>query len=454
VPLSEQVLLLYLATEDLLREIEIDRVREFERAFREAARDTLADLLARIEKVTGNRVRIVDKFGREDSQVLAKRISLDLRKKTFWEAVDAVCAAASVRFNSIDDGVLRLSTEGSQFDKIEPIGKPAVVGAFRVFAGYDDFFENAVIVIRSEPRVGPPQLKGYQAQVTLPDGKQIDYEPKFLQATPNVLTGDLKLKIDPNPSLPEVAHKAQQIKLEARLAVASGFKEYTSPPLGTLTPKTVKVGQGTVLVNHANVASQPYNRPALAVKLVARGLSDKLNDVVLVAEAGNQVKSFAGGAGGVSGSSDKKQTASMYYRASEISGNPGRCRLVFQVPGEGEKTIGPLADLTPKPISAGAMTLRITEAKGGEQSGQDFEVIIDSDSFVPSSKQVALVGTGGQPVEPRGENPFGSSIRLWFDPAKLPGRPESYRLRVQAPTKVTEHVLEATFNDVPLTEEE
>ena len=48
-PLAQQVLLLNVAASDVFQEVPVDRVREFERQFREAARERLGDLLARIE---------------------------------------------------------------------------------------------------------------------------------------------------------------------------------------------------------------------------------------------------------------------------------------------------------------------------------------------------------------------------------------------------------------------
>jgi len=50
VPLAEQALVLHLAASDVLMDVPLERVREFERRFRAAARERLSELLARIEE--------------------------------------------------------------------------------------------------------------------------------------------------------------------------------------------------------------------------------------------------------------------------------------------------------------------------------------------------------------------------------------------------------------------
>ncbi|MCK4375698.1 MAG: F0F1 ATP synthase subunit alpha, partial [Candidatus Brocadiae bacterium] len=53
IPLAEQALLLHLATLDVLMEVPLERVREFEGQFRQAAREHLGDLLARVAEGQG-----------------------------------------------------------------------------------------------------------------------------------------------------------------------------------------------------------------------------------------------------------------------------------------------------------------------------------------------------------------------------------------------------------------
>ncbi len=411
-----------------------------------ASGQPVGSVLARIEKATGNRVRIVDQFGGDDEQILSKRVSLNLQEKSFWEAVDAVTAAAGVKFRRLKDGTLELSTEVPRFAEIKVVGTPIVVGAFQVYPGFDDFFGHAMIVVRPEPRFGELQVRGYQAEITLPDGKQIQYKPDFMFSTSNVHTGELTLRI--KPDLPKGTKKAQEIKFEARLAIASDWKPFTLPPLGELVPKPTKVGSGTVYVTQAELTGKPPDRQRYAVKLVAEGLTFDLKNVVLVDTAGNRVKSSGGGGS----KQNNQQEVYLSFIRSKISGDPGKCHLAFEVPGTGEKTIGPLGELAPKSAPAGATIVRITRVGIEKQSDitDDFAVRIDFDGFPPSRERVALVGGATQPLEPRGWGGSGKMAHFSFDSSKLRGRPQSYRLRLQAPTKVTEHVLRATFSDVPL----
>ncbi len=420
-----------------------------------AVEQPVSSVLAQIEKATGNRINIVDKFGRDDEDILSKRISIDLQEKPFWEAVDAVTAAAGVKFFGIDDGTLELSTEGPQFDKIEVLGDSIVVGAFQMYPGYDSFFEHAMIVIRPEPRLGELQVRSYQAEITLPDGKQIQHKPDFMFRTSSSHTGELTLQIDADDlDLPQGTKKAREIKIEANLAVASEFKTFTLPPLSQLVPKPVTVGKGVIYVTKTEVDNRSPDRPMFAVALRAEGLAFELEDIVLVDAAGKRVESF--GASGMG--QENLQEVSMSFPLAKISGEPGKCQLAFNVPGTGEKTIGPVADLAPKSAPAGASVIRIVGAKMTKKSnmgdGESFEVRIEFEGFPASPNDVTLVGPNGQPLEPNGWGGGGNMAQFWFDPAQIEGKPESYRLKIQAPTKVTEHVLRATFNDVPLIKDE
>ncbi len=418
-----------------------------------ASGQPVGSVLAQIEKATGNRIRIVDQFGRDDEKILAKRVSLDLQAKPFWEAIDAVAASAGVKVRALSNGTLELSTEGPQFDRIKVLGATTVVGAFQVYPGFDDFFEQAMIIVRPEPRFGEPQLRGYQAEITLPDGKQIQYKPGFMFNTSNVHTGELTLRIDTDDlNVPEGTKKARGIKVEARLAVASDPKAFTLPPLGELVPRPVTVDKGTVYVTRAESPSKSPEEQMFEVELLAEGLTFELKDIVLIDAAGNRVESFGHGGS----KQDDRQDVSLSFQRQEISGDPGKCRLAFQVPGTGEKTIGPLGDLAAKSAPAGVTLVRVTRANMMKQSDgtESFEVRIEFDGFPASREQVALVGEATQPLKPQGWGGGGNMAQFEFDAAQIRGKAESYRLKLEAPTKVTEHVLNATFTDVPLAKDE
>jgi hypothetical protein len=409
----------------------------------------VSSVLAQIEKATGNRIRVVNEFGGEDEQILAKRVSVNLQDKSFWDAVDAVTAAAGVKFRTIDDGELQLSTEGPQFDKIQVLGPSTVVGAFQVYPGFDDFFENALMVIRPEPRFGEPQVRGYHAEITLPGGKQIQYKPGSMFSPSNVHTGELTLRVDPN--IPPGAEKAQQIKFEAQLAFASDLKPFTLPPLGQLRPKSVQVGEGSVCVTKVEWMGEPADRQSCAVNLRAEGLAFELKEVTLLDATGNRTTSQSGGGS----KQDNVQQVQLMFPGTKISGELWQCRLAFEVPGTGEKTIGPLGDLAPKPASAGATVVRITRTGIGQQAGMDlFEVGMEFDGFPASFEQVVLVCGDNQPLKPTGWGGGGNVAQCWFDPKPLRGKEDSCRLRLQTPMKVTEHVVRATFDNIPLTKKQ
>jgi hypothetical protein len=358
----------------------------------------LGSVLTQIESGTGNRLRVVDEFGRDDEQVLPKRVTISLQERPFWEAVDAVTNASGVKFLALKDGVLQLSTEGPRFDNVRVVGATAVVGAFQVYPGFDDFFDNAMIVIRPEPRFGEPQVRSYEAEITLPDGKQIQYRPDFMLSTSNIHTGELTLRIDPD--LPKGAKKAQHVKVAARLAIASDPKAFTLPALGELAPKPVRLGDGALYVTKAQLTGEPAGRQALTVELSAEGLAFDLKDIALVDVAGNRMESLGEGRT----KEEQRQAVSLSFPREKMSGDPRKCRLAFQVPGAGEKIIGPLEDLAPRSAPAGAAALRITRATMNKQPDgtEDFEVRIEFDGVPVSPGRLALVDGGTQTLKPRG----------------------------------------------------
>lgn len=408
-------------------------------------------VLAQIEKSTGNKVRIMDEFGRDDEKTLSKQIALKASKRPFWEAIDALCTDTGLQFRGIKRGALVLSTKEPGFGKIEATGAPAVVGAFQVYPAFDDFFENAMIVIRPEPWISTPQLKGYQAQITFPDGKQAQYKPNTLSGTSNIHTGELKLRID--PVLPTGTQKAQQVAVEARLHIGSAWKTYTLPPLGSLTPRKIALGKGTVCVEQAGLEDRAPGRQDFVVKLRVEGMELDHQKIELVDTAGNRIKRSSGGAS----KGLDSQRIQKSFAAAKISGDPAACQLALEVPGGGEKTIGPLGKLAPKPAAAGATSVRVTKVrlKKLTTGAEELEVMVQYDGMAPSSVDVELIGRRGQPIQRTG---FGSgsdySATFQFDASGLGGKPESCKLRLSAPSRVNEYVLKATFNDVPLAKEE
>jgi hypothetical protein len=83
-----------------------------------------------------------------------------------------------------------------------------------------------------------------------------------------------------------------------------------------------------------------------------------------------------------------------------------------------------------------------------------FEVRMEFDGFPASSEQVVLLCADNKPLRPRGWAGGGNIAQYWFDPQPIRGKEDSCRLRLQTPTKVTEHVVRVTFNNIPLTKTE
>jgi hypothetical protein len=184
-----------------------------------------------------------------------------------------------------------------------------------------------------------------------------------------------------------------------------------------------------------------------AVEFLAEGLTFDLKHVLLVDTAGNRVMPSSG----ENCKQDHRQDVSLTFNCAAISRDPSKCHLAFEVPDTGEKTIGPLGDLAAKSVRAGATIFRITRAEIVPRAGgEDFEVRMEFDGFPATLQQVALVGEGTEALKPRGWGGGGNLTQFWFNPTQIRGKAESYRLRLEAPTKVTEHVLQATFRDVPL----
>ena len=183
------------------------------------------------------------------------------------------------------------------------------------------------------------------------------------------------------------------------------------------------------------------------MRLRAEGLTFDLKDIVLVDAAGKRVPSMSGGGS----KQDKVQDLSLNFTRADFSGDPTLCHLAFAAPGAGEQTIGPIGTLVPKPAAAGATVVRITRTGMGEQAGMElFEVHMEFDGFPASPDEIVLVCGDARPLKPRGWGGGGHVAQCWFDPQQIRGKEDSCRLQIQAPTKVTEHVLRASFDDVPL----
>jgi formylglycine-generating enzyme required for sulfatase activity len=411
-----------------------------------ASGQPLAMVLAEIERATGNRVRVVDDFGNDDKEILARPVALNFKGKPFWEVVDAVSAAAGVQFESLKEGTLLLSTEGNDFDKLEPTGEPVVVGLFLVRPCLESFHNRPKLAVRYEPRIGRPQLLGYHAQITLPGGDQVRYEPRSLFDVQGMFTGEFTLGLD--PEVPQGTNRAERVDLEARFAVAVDWRPFTSPPLGTVSPKPVRMGKGEFVITRAEMTKEPpSHEEEFVVELYREGLSLDSVKVVLVDGTGRRVQPTDSG-----GSSGDEGSYTWRFDPSAIGGDPRKCRLVFTMSDGNEQTVGPLEKVAADTVAAGAAKLRVTKMGLVKQpmGGQQFEVQIEADGFPLPLEQAVVLGGRGMPMKPAGWSSSGDSYGFQFDLSQLPRDPTSCRLRLPAPTKIAEFVLRASFDDLPL----
>jgi hypothetical protein len=420
--------------------------KELEQGSKVAVRaGALKAVLAQIQQSSGNPVRVVYNFGREDEQVLAKRVTVNLSDTPFWEAIDAICAASGLHFKSIKDGCVMLTTDEDMFGKLESVGDSVVVGPYQVRPCFGDF-DDPAMVVRYEPRLGQPQVLGYHAELTLPGGNQVRYEPRSFMNLASVFTGELKLRLDPD--VPQGTKKAERVDIEARLNIGLDWQPFTLPALGTFAPKPVKLGGGTILVLQAETIRQPpSDQEHFVVKTDREGVSLDSVKGVLIDEAGNRVEPINAG-----GNSGDKGLYTWNFDPAKITGDARKGRLALKMPDGSEESVGPLGEVSPKSVRAGAARIRLGKVgmkkdPGGEQM---FEVSCSADGFALPLDKAVVIGPGGKPLEPKGGGGGGGSYGFFFDPSELPRDPLSCRLKVMAPTKTAEYVLRATLTDVPL----
>ena len=409
-----------------------------------ASGQTLKAVLTQIERGTRNPVRVVDNFGREDQQALAKRVRLNLSDTPFWEAIDALCAAAGLHFKSIEDGCVLLSTEKPNFGQLEAVGDPVVVGPYQVRPCFGDF-DDPAMVVRYEPRLGQPQVVGYHAQITLPGGNQVRYEPRSVFNLVSVFTGELKLRLEPD--VPGGTKKAERVDLEAQLIIGLDWKPFTSPPFGEFIPKVVELGGGTLVVTQAETADEPPGGQQFVVVTSREGVSLDSVKAVLVDEADNQIKPTSSG-----GNSGDKGLYTWKFDPAKISGDGRKGRLLLKKPDGSEESLGPLGELSPEPAQVGAARIRLRRVGVTKDSSGDqrFEVSLSADDFALPLDKAVVIGPGGKPLDSMGGGGGGGMYAFFFDPSKMPRDPLSCRVRVTAPTKTADYVLRATLNDVPL----
>lgn len=414
----------------------------------------VGQVLAQIAQRTGLRVRVVDNFRSDDAKILSKPISLNLKGKTFLEAVEQICTATGVQFKGVQDGVVMLSSEKDDFGHTKRVGPPTANGAFLVYPAFDDFFGRLQVVIRSEPWIVAPQVKSCKVKMVLPDGKQFDVDPERLDISKDMQTGDLTIGLRDltfgiRPAVPKGTKKAKSVSFEAHLEIGTDWKTLTTAPLGGLVPQKLEFGDGSLSVTRAFVR-EADDREEFVVELEAFDLELDRSKISLLDSTKKPVEptGFQGGS-----STEGEQQISWTFDPAGITGEPLGCSLQLEVPGEGQKTIGPVGKLAAKPVPASTGTVWIVGAGREKHPGdsEDYVVTLTFEGFFPPWEQAGLAGPQG-PIENTGLNAYGKSLRIMADPKNLPAKPESLRVTFPVPSSVTEHVISGTFEDVPIAE--
>jgi hypothetical protein len=281
-------------------------------------------ILEYIEAKSGNRVDIVDEFGRPVESILSQPITLSMSKKPFWEVVQALMEATSTRFCRIKDNTLQLSPRSRElpdFHNLRVAGPPVVDGPFLVQPLYHTFFDEVVICLRPEPSLTAPRLVEGRAILTSGGGKKTVSNLLVVSDSFAKNTGELRMDLDR-------AEGADSLRLEADIAVPVNRELMKLPSVGVLLEKTKKVplevGKLKIKVTGAKKEKDLLN--SLNVSLEIAGGRLRPEDVCLLDGEGNSVDTI----GHLNAGGGDTQELSQFFSLETIKGNPLRCRLAVR----------------------------------------------------------------------------------------------------------------------------
>ena len=243
-----------------------------------------------------------------------------------------------------------------------------------------------MIVIRPEPRIRRTASTKLPSRDHAPRRRAVPVQARLLcLSTSNIHTGDLRLRDRAGPSEGNQEGTGDQVPGTPGNPLCLR-KRSLLPPLGELVAQACNDRKRHCLRDPGGTSQQVFRSANVCSEAVDGRVDVRpgRHRCFWLTGSGNRVKS----SGSSSSKLDNRAIRELEFRyPQEISGEPGKCQLAFEVPGTGEKTIGPLERLgLHSPFPAGATMVRITRAyllvkQSDGREGDTFEVRIEFDGF-------------------------------------------------------------------------
>lgn len=363
-----------------------------------ARNQPLSQVLERLQKATGMEIRVTDDFGRIDRQALSRKVSLAIRRETFWEAVLALQKEAGLHFWKVSEGGIELRSRARAFRQSEPTGDPVVAGSFLCTPEWHTFFKRAMVTLRPEPWIEGFRVSAYRATLALGGGKTLEFEPANGSADTDV-HGEVSLDLDPD--LPEGTNRAEKLQLEASVTVPVDIREETTPPLGRMVPPTSRCGNAALRVIEARRPGDGDDGQ-LRVHLEVDGAELDPGGIRLIDATG---ASHEPGFSNLYGRDP--QTVRLGFKGDTVAGDAKDLDLHVDIPVIETRNLGKVASLTGKTVDVGLMNIRFRRI--GPDSGQ-FTVTAEIRGGSPATGTMLLITPGGKKVEPTGFSSIGTGL--------------------------------------------
>ncbi|MCZ6792690.1 MAG: hypothetical protein O7J95_03645 [Planctomycetota bacterium] len=412
-------------------------------------------LLAYIEEKSGNTIRIVDKFGRDDRQTLGEKVAFRLRKKTFWEVVEAIEKKTGARFWKVEGGALWLSKEkpfGARTNR-KPAGRTVSQGAILVVPQLDTFFGRLVVALRPEPRLSSLELRSGRVVLTGEGDERREIEAHDLFSGTFMHTGELELHFDlkepgSRKKKSPAMRVARKVEVTADLRALFDLERKILPSIGKLLGKLQKRGKTAVRVIEASRVSEG-TREAVHVRLRVSGGPIAATEVVLRDAKGNRVKTAH--ANGFFDDDTKTGSYDLTFPALDFQGKLEDAGLVLPTGG---KPLSLSSRAVCRSEKLGAVAVRVVKADFRTTDGEkQFVLEVEVTGGSVDVRSLQLLDHRGREVKASGWSSTGSRVRhlsRFYEASELKRNPMDYRLALVVPTRTQDFTLKAELEDINL----
>ena len=422
----------------------------------------LSEVLARIEKTTGNRIQITDEFGSPSNSALAGSVTLNFRKRSFWDAVIEIEKVTGSRFGKLKNNALVL-TSGKSHDVArmnrKPAGKPVVHGAFLLLPEIDTFFGRLLISVRPEPWIGTPSLLSSRVVLTGDAGQKKEIEADKIFSKMNVHTGELDLHFNLKDHFGKKENPefglARKVELEAELRVALERGKKILKPLGSLVARPQKRGASTFRVTEAR-KGRTYSggKESFVVRLKVLGEPLDTAGILLKDGEGNLVKPIH--RSDTKDEEAKMQDVRLEFPPAGLAGKVKDYRLLLS--GEDARGVKPLTlsgSRVARVVRAGAVTIRVVEARSRKAFGDEKEFVVglEISGGQVSPESLGLLDKEKNLVKPTGWSSSTARVQhlsRFYATSAFKGDPLDCRIVIEVPTSSTTYTLKTSFKDVRL----